>query len=246
MKPVCDYAGYDYKKKFWDEVDRRYENICEHRTISLLLEKHGVRDAHIMDLGCGFGRLFDAYKPYGSKFTLLDYATNMLEQAQERLGRHAEITFIQGDAREVPLPDATVDAIISVRTLHHLPDYHRFIGELHRLLTPGGLVIFEIPNFRHWVNIIKFLIGQQKNPFSRTIHSVGSFSNFHPQMIYDAVNAQGLEIVDKVNTSFFRSKLLKKYIHPDTLTEWDLALQKWVSWMDLTPSIYLVCRRGAT
>ncbi len=27
MGSVCDYAGYDYKKKFWDEVDRRYENI---------------------------------------------------------------------------------------------------------------------------------------------------------------------------------------------------------------------------
>ncbi len=243
MGSVCDYAGYDYKKKFWDEVDRRYENICEHRTIARLLKKYGIHDAEIMDLGCGFGRLFDAYEPYGKKFVLLDYAENMLAQAKERLGHRSEITFVQGDARDVPLPGASVDAIISIRTLHHLPDYPRFIPELHRLLRPGGIVIFEIPNFRHWINIGRFLMGKQKNPFLKAVTPVGSFSNFHPQLIYDAVKSQGFTTLEKVNTSFFRSGILKKKVSPDTLANWDLALQGVLSWTDLTPSIYLVCKK---
>jgi SAM-dependent methyltransferase len=136
-----------------------------------------------------------------------------------------------------------VDAIISIRTLHHLPDYPRFIAELHRLLRPGGIVIFEIPNFCHWVNIGRFLMGKQKNPFLKTVTPVGSFSNFHPQLIYDAVKSQGFTTLEKVNTSFFRSGILKKKVSPDTLANWDLALQGVLSWTDLTPSIYLVCKK---
>jgi len=243
MGSVCDYAGYDYKKKFWDEVDRRYENLTEHRTITRILEKNGVRNADILDLGCGFGRLFDAYQPFGKQFVLLDYADNMLAHAKERLGHIPEITFVQGDARETPLANASVDVIVSIRTLHHLPDYQRFIAEIHRLLRPGGLVIFEIPNYRHWLNIARFLVGKQHNPFAKRVTSVGSFSNFHPQLIYDAVKQQGFVVEDKINTSFFRSAFLKKQIHPDTLANWDLALQRFLSWTDLTPSIYLAVRK---
>ncbi|NDC83849.1 class I SAM-dependent methyltransferase, partial [bacterium] len=225
MNSVCDYAGYDYKKSFWDDVDRRYEDLIEHETIAATLAQYPIPNATLMDLGCGFGRLFDAYYSHARQFILLDYATNMLEQATERLSKYSDqITFIQGDARSVPLPDASVDIIVSIRTLHHLPDYERFISELHRLLRPGGIVVFEIPNFRHILNIGRFLMGRQANPFKRHVSRVGSFSNFHPQMIIDFVNRVGFGIEDTINTSFFRSGWLKKNVSPATLVRWDRRL----------------------
>jgi ubiquinone/menaquinone biosynthesis C-methylase UbiE len=241
---VCDYAGYDYKKKFWDDVDRRYEDSCERLTLTEIFKEQGIKSASVLDLGCGFGRLFESYEPFGAQFTLLDYADNMLAQAKERLGHHTSITFVQGDALAIPLPDASADLIVSIRTLHHLPNYSQFISELYRVVTPGGTVVFEIPNFRHILNIVRFIVGKQKNPFAKTVTPISAgFVNFHPSLIYDAVAKQGFHLIEKRNVSFFRSAFLKKHCNPTRLAEWDLRFQSLLSWTDLTPSIYMVCHK---
>ncbi len=244
MMGVTDYAGYDYKKEFWDDVDRRYEDLCEKQTLASLFKAYRINDASVLDLGCGFGRLFDTYRSHGQSFTLLDYASNMLAQAKDRLGHRSDVRFIQGNALDLPLEASQFDLIVSIRTLHHLPDYRQFISELYRVARPGALVVFEIPNFRHILNIVRFLIGRQKNPFVKTVTPIrAGFVNFHPATIYKAVVDQGFSVLETRNVSFFRSKVFKRVISPDRLAAWDLCLQRVLSWMDLTPSIYVVCRK---
>lgn len=241
---VTDYEGYDYKKKFWEEVDRRYEDQCEKQTLAQIFKAHGIQGAAVLDLGCGFGRLFETYLPHGQAFTLLDYANNMLDQAKDRLGHRPNVQFVQGNALDLPFGSSQFDLIVSIRTLHHLPDYRQFIAELYRVARPDAVVVFEIPNFRHILNIGRFFLGRQKNPFVKTVTPIrAGFVNFHPSMIYDAVVAQGFSILETRNVSFFRSKLFKKLISPARLAAWDLVLQRGLSWMDLTPSIYVVCRK---
>ena len=60
--------------------------------------------------------------------------------------RIANLRFLQGDALALPLPDASVDVVISFETLEHVADHARFIGEVRRVLRPCGLFVVSTPD----------------------------------------------------------------------------------------------------
>ncbi|GAA4485923.1 methyltransferase domain-containing protein [Gluconacetobacter asukensis] len=60
--------------------------------------------------------------------------------------RHANLVYVQGDARALPLADQSIDVAVSFETLEHLDDQHRFLDELKRVLRPNGLLIISTPD----------------------------------------------------------------------------------------------------
>jgi SAM-dependent methyltransferase len=55
------------------------------------------------------------------------------------------LRYQQGDARNLPLPDACVDAVVSFETIEHFYEHEEFIAEVKRVLRPGGLLIISSP-----------------------------------------------------------------------------------------------------
>jgi SAM-dependent methyltransferase len=53
--------------------------------------------------------------------------------------------FLQGDARDLPLGNASVDAVVSFETLEHFFEHARFIAEIRRVLRPSGRLILSSP-----------------------------------------------------------------------------------------------------
>ena len=51
-----------------------------------------------------------------------------------------------GDARALPLPDASIDVAVSFETLEHILEHDVFLSELHRVLRPGGLLVMSTPD----------------------------------------------------------------------------------------------------
>jgi SAM-dependent methyltransferase len=58
----------------------------------------------------------------------------------ERLGLRVRTT--RADAESLPFPDASFDLVLGHAVLHHLPDLGRAFAEFHRVLTPGGRIVF--------------------------------------------------------------------------------------------------------
>ncbi len=97
----------------------------------------------VLDLGSGGGidvllsarRVGPAGKAYG-----LDMTDEMLELARENARRAgaANIEFLKGQIEEIPLPDETVDAIISNCVINLSPDKDAVLAEAWRVLRPGG------------------------------------------------------------------------------------------------------------
>jgi len=240
---LSNYNQYDYKKEFWDSGSREYEHRVETKLIKRLLQQYQIKKAHIADIGCGFGRLFPAYEPFGNSFTLVDYSSSMLDQAKSTIHTKFPIEFIEGNALQLPIQDHQMDVTISIRTLHHLQEYEAFFSSLHRITKPNGLVIFEIPNYRHIKNMIRYMLLNGPSPFKKSITQLGDrFVNYHPSLIYNVLPATGLQLMQKVNLSFFRSSVIKKTVPTDWLVYLDEIGQHSLSWTDLTPSIYCVCR----
>ncbi len=242
---VCDYAGYDYKKEFWEAKNRLYEDLCERQTVRKLFALSGVKPKVWMDAGCGFGRMFEAYDSYADHFILFDYAQHLLDQAAQTLKTEKSIRFVQGNLMEMPLEDSCTDVVMSVRTMHHLDKPEKFFAEAWRVLNPNGVFIFEIPNQRHILNIVRFLLGKlHANPFSYQQFQLNkAYFNYHPSYILPLLEKQGFKIQKTVSTSFFRSAVLKKLFPASFLVASDLFLQSVLSWVYLTPSVYVLAKK---
>src|SRR5690348_12814625 len=57
-----------------------------------------------------------------------------------RLG--LDVRTARADAESLPFPDAAFDLVLGHAVLHHLPDLDRAFGEFHRVLRPGGWIVF--------------------------------------------------------------------------------------------------------
>lgn len=244
MTDSCNYDGYDYKTSFWGSGDRDYENGVEKRTLTALFRSLNKQFSCFMDAGCGFGRLFSAYSQFGEEFVLLDYSQSMLDEAVASLDSFP-IRFVQGSLERIPLENDSIDGIMSIRTLHHLDHEDRFLSECYRLLRPGGILVFEVPNKSHLLNRIKYALGKLAfSPYSdEKVKLAPHFYNYHPNQLKSLALKTGFRFEKQISLSFFRLTLLKKIVPVSILIYLDLLMQKWFSWTSLTPSIYLVYRK---
>lgn len=72
----------------------------------------------------------------------VDPSAAMLRQAA-RNSRHPRVRYVAGDAAALPVAGDSVDLALLSRVIHHLPDRRRCVGELHRVLRPGGVVVIR-------------------------------------------------------------------------------------------------------
>ncbi|MFO0832359.1 MAG: bifunctional demethylmenaquinone methyltransferase/2-methoxy-6-polyprenyl-1,4-benzoquinol methylase UbiE [Phycisphaerales bacterium] len=104
----------------------------------------------VLDVACGTGDLTQAFaQTPASKVTGLDFTPAMLDQA--RIKQHslpaqsaAKVTYIEGDAMALPLPDASTDVVSIAFGIRNVTDSARALREFARVLRPGGrLVVLE-------------------------------------------------------------------------------------------------------
>ncbi len=82
---------------------------------------------------------------YGAEVTGIELTPSRVRGAEEltrRVGLQHRVRFIEGDVMRVPLPDASVDVVISQEALLHVPDKPRTLKEAWRILRPGGRLVF--------------------------------------------------------------------------------------------------------
>jgi len=98
------------------------------------------RPAAILDIGCGTGRLLRAAAERfpGARLEGVDAAEGMIKQATATLPPGVQIHFQQATAESLPFPDGTFGLVFSTMTFHHWSDQQKAIGEVRRVLAPGG------------------------------------------------------------------------------------------------------------
>lgn len=76
-----------------------------------------------------------------AEVTCLDYSKDMMATAQERAGNMGlgNVRFLQGDVGNLPFPDESFDAVLSLNGFHAFPDKEAAYRETCRVLKPGGV-----------------------------------------------------------------------------------------------------------
>jgi SAM-dependent methyltransferase len=105
-----------------------------------------VKDEQVLDVACGTGVGTHYLVTAGARGC---YGLDISEEAVEYARcAYADCEFFQGDATQVPLPDGSVDVVVSFETIEHVGNQRKFLHECFRVLRPGGLFICSTPNRR--------------------------------------------------------------------------------------------------
>jgi SAM-dependent methyltransferase len=82
---------------------------------------------------------------YGAEVTGIELTPARVKGAAELtklVGLQDRVRVLEGNAMQVPLPDASVDAVVSQEAFLHVPDNARVLAEAFRILKPGGRLAF--------------------------------------------------------------------------------------------------------
>jgi ubiquinone/menaquinone biosynthesis C-methylase UbiE len=98
----------------------------------------------VLDIPCGGGFAFRGLRPgQGIRYVAADISPYMLQQAREEARRREVqdcIEFVEADVTALEFADASFDLCVTYNGLHCLPDPRAALGELTRVLRPGGTV----------------------------------------------------------------------------------------------------------
>ena len=132
-----DVADFDRRSKGYEASFSQVIFFDPVQRMVLDLASAGQPPETILDIGCGTGRLLRkaAARWPGAHLIGVDPADGMLREARQR---SPNVLFYPGQAEALPLPDASVDLVMSTLSFHHWEDQPKGIREAARVLRPGG------------------------------------------------------------------------------------------------------------
>jgi len=113
----------------------------------LMAEAAVTADDHVLDVCSGMGgpARYLAWKR-GCRVTGLDLTASRVQGATEltaAAGLSQQVRFVQGNALQMPLPDAAFTLAIAQEAFAHIPDKPQLMRECARVLRPGGRLVFS-------------------------------------------------------------------------------------------------------
>ncbi len=144
MKRSCQASFYTLSKRVRNASSRRKKA----GKILQALTRHAGRSlssAVCLDVGCSSGMITATLAPFLGTMLGLEYDDIALRAVDQKA--RMQVQFIQGDAMNLPFRDSAIDIIICAQVYEHVPDDERLLEEIHRVLSPGGVVFFSGPNW---------------------------------------------------------------------------------------------------
>lgn len=102
-------------------------------------------DPVLLDAGCGQGKSFQYLRQVFAPRRLIavDADARSLELSAEEAARQGMVVeLISSDCAKLAVPDASVDLLFCHQTFHHLVEQEKALAEFHRVLKPGGYLMF--------------------------------------------------------------------------------------------------------
>ena len=118
-------------------------------------------------MGTGTGVVAITAARSGAKLTGLDFAPVLLEQAREnaRIAGCPDIAWTEGDAEQMPCPDASFDVVLSQFGHMFAPRPEVAVAEMRRVLKPGGRIVFATWPPEHFMGrLLVFMARNSPSP----------------------------------------------------------------------------------
>lgn len=235
--PKFNYMDY------W--AGREYEHAAEELAIKRLLK--GMNFEHAVDVGGGYGRLSKFLTKFAKNVTLAEPSQQQLDIAGIYLKGTQNVDNKLWQASDLKIADGSVDLVLVVRVLHHLPDPSPEFKEIARVLKPGGIFLLEFANDAHFLNRLRYASrgkGVPRKPVdirSEANIKAGeiAFVNHHPKTIIKLLQDAGFEVETALSGSNLRSPTLKKVLGKNILLGLEKVMQPLLAPLYFGPSVWL-------
>ena len=177
--------------EIFDKIADKYDRISKNLSFGIIswwqrelvkdLEKPGT----VLDLACGTGEAAALINEKADFVVGLDYSLPMVKIARKKL---PEISFIRGDALNLPFKENSFDTVLVSLGLRHFDNTDIALREIKRVLKPGGIVrILEVsiprnPVFRSlFISFIKYVVlplGKLRSKEDVSHHLFGTVISF--------------------------------------------------------------------
>lgn len=117
-------------------------------------------DDLIMDFAAGTCWATELLGRLGVRTVSVDLSLEMMRRGRDRLAADTRLVFrddaefVVARGQALPFASGAFDGILCLNALHHLPSYRVTLGEFHRVLKPGGRVVFSEPGSTHAVQAL--------------------------------------------------------------------------------------------
>ncbi|MBN2045703.1 MAG: 3-demethylubiquinone-9 3-O-methyltransferase [Anaerolineales bacterium] len=137
---------------------------------SQVIAAHSIKQLpgiSLLDIGCGGGVLAEELSQIGCRVTGIDLSEKSLQIASQHTAEtKTAIRYLAGSAFHLPFPDKSFEIAVCGDVLEHLPDWPVALGEVSRILKPGGIFLFDTIN-RTLASYLTLILGAQLIPFTR-------------------------------------------------------------------------------
>lgn len=147
VNKYVENLGYPHTEEYTHYLDREFELALPNGTLGTVAE-----------LCCGRGEAAHLLGHRMDRCLGLDVSAGMLEIARSDFPDERYF-FVQGDATALPIRDRSVDNVVMLGGIHHVPDRAKLFAEVKRILKPNGYFYFREPvdDFAIWRGIRKII-----------------------------------------------------------------------------------------
>jgi SAM-dependent methyltransferase len=139
-----------------------------------MARKYLVFPCRVIDVGCGANLIYDRWlAERGAQIACVDFTFNFLTFAPRNF------SLVQADAASLPFPNGAFDAAICSETLEHIPRDDLAVGEIARVLRPGGLLIATVPTLWNAARLIEMI----KTRNFQVVLAEGHLREYTPRML---------------------------------------------------------------
>ncbi len=100
----------------------------------------------VLDIACGEGYGSAMLSQSAAFVTGVDISAEAVTHAREAYSERRGLEFREGSAAAIPLPDHSVDVVVSFETIEHHDQHAEMVAEIRRVLRPDGLLVMSSPN----------------------------------------------------------------------------------------------------
>lgn len=199
-------------KENWERVYSglaRYQDLYlyQQQLVELICEKTPkLRDARILEVGCGKGNEIVQLAKRGGACLGLDFSESAMAWMQNRLAKEGmRMPLVRGDARNLPFDIESFDLVFSQGVLEHFTNPGEVLQEQRRVMRNGGLIVIEVPNKWNLYTIYKKILMAVKR------WPPGWETEYSPRELKSLLQQNDFEVLDCVGWDFFTVKIFRKF-----------------------------------
>jgi len=138
---------------FFADLDQYHFEKLHHLLELIHFDEWKGKD--VLDVGCGAGVEVVRFAKAGARVTGVDIAESAITLARANATQQGVETRLEvADGEHLPFPDASFDLVFAHGVVQYTGNDTAMVAEIHRVLRPGGLAIFQAYNRNSWLNLL--------------------------------------------------------------------------------------------